>query len=72
MASQKKRAKCWTPVLRDLAAFRRSGSTQCRTVRVVAEASAGWLIVEGCKEDGETSRFSVKASSLCPIQPTLF
>lgn len=71
MASRKNRTKSWTPVLRALATFRRSGSTQCRTVRVVAEASAGWLIVEGCQADGALGRFSVKARSLSPLQPSL-
>lgn len=66
------RTACWKPVLRGLAGFRRSGSTASLTVRVVAEARAGWLMVEGCNADGTPSRFPVKATSLAPLQPGLF
>ena len=41
-------------------------------VRVVAEASSGYMIVEAARGDGSLVRITVKASSLSAPQPALF
>lgn len=43
-----------------------------RSVRVVAEASAGWMVVEAIGRDGVPVRFPVKPRNLEPLQPGLF
>lgn len=41
-------------------------------VRVMAEASGGYMIVEALRGDGSAVRITVKASSLAAPQPSLF
>lgn len=41
-------------------------------VRVVAEASGGYMVVEALRNDGSVVRITVKASSLTAPQPSLF
>lgn len=41
-------------------------------VRVVAEASGGYMVVEAARSDGSLIRISVKAASLAAPQPSLF
>jgi hypothetical protein len=47
-------------------------SRETRNVRVVAEASAGWMVVEAIGRHGLPVRFSVKQRNLEPLQPGLF
>lgn len=41
-------------------------------VRVVAEASGGYMVVEAARGDGSLVRITVKAASLTAPQPSLF
>ena len=41
-------------------------------VRVVAEASNGYMVVEAARGDGSLVRITVKATSLTAPQPSLF
>lgn len=47
-------------------------SREMRTVRLVAEASAGWMIVEAIGRDAISVRFSVKRRNFDPLQPGFF
>ncbi len=41
-------------------------------VRVIAEACAGRMVVEGIGRRGFPVRFTVKRENLAPLQPSLF
>jgi hypothetical protein len=43
-----------------------------RNVRVVAEASAGRMVVEAIGKQGVPVRLTVKRDNLAPMQPDLF
>lgn len=58
--------------MHELASFQSPRGTQLLTVRVVAEARSGWMVVEGLNEDGMQVRYAVKAKNLMPLQPSLF
>jgi len=65
----------WTPVPGVLAHYWCSSGKLARgglNVRVVAEASGGYMVVEAARGDGSLVRITVKASSLSAPQPALF
>jgi hypothetical protein len=69
-----KRAK-WVPKPGELAHYWCTSGKLARgglNVRVLAEASGGYMVVEALRNDGTTVRISVKATSLRAPQPSLF
>lgn len=69
-----KKAK-WTPRCGELACYWSRSGTLARgglNVRVIAEASGGYMIVEAARADGSLVRITVKSSSLMAPQPSLF
>ncbi len=63
----------WFPDAGTLVAF--SGRSQkglVRHVRVIAEASAGRMVVEAIGRKGVPVRLTVKRENLAPMQPSLF
>jgi hypothetical protein len=62
----------WLPTPGAIATY--AGPTRAgrRTVRVVAEAVAGHLVVEAIGRKGDRVRFTVKRHSLTQPQPDLF
>lgn len=74
MASKPRKTK-WIPKPGDLAHYWCSTGKLARgglNVRVLAEASGGYMIVEALRTDGTAVRISVKRSSLTAPQPSLF
>ncbi len=65
----------WKPVPGELAHYWCSSGKLAHgglNVRVVAEASNGYMIVEAARGDGSLVRITVKAASLAAPQPSLF
>jgi hypothetical protein len=65
----------WVPVPGELAHYWNTAGKLARgglNVRVVAEASGGYMVVEAARGDGSLVRITVKASSLMAPQPSLF
>lgn len=65
----------WIPVPGELAHYWNTSGKLARgglNVRIVAEASGGYMIVEAARNDGSLVRITVKASSLMAPQPSLF
>ena len=55
-----------------LATYRGRSRRSLRNVRVLAEASAGRMVVEAIGRQGLPVRLTVKQSNLVPMQPDLF
>ena len=69
MATKKK----WIPQPGEMASYQSgSGRRGALNVRVVAEASGGYMVVETVRIDGSPARISVKTTSLSLPQPSLF
>jgi len=67
------RAKsAWLPPTGTLATYRGRSRRSMRNVRVVAEASAGRMVVEAIGRQGLPVRLTVKQENLAPMQPDLF
>ena len=67
------RAKsAWLPPAGTLATYRGRSCRSMRNVRVVAEASAGRMVVEAIGKQGRPVRLTVKQTNLVPMQPDLF
>lgn len=69
------RKQKWTPCAGELAHYWcRSGKLAHGglNVRIIAEASNGYMVVEAARSDGSHVRITVKASSLTAPQPALF
>jgi hypothetical protein len=67
------RAKsAWFPPAGTLATYRGRTRQSMRNVRVVAEASAGRMVVEAIGKQGVPVRLTVKRDNLLPMQPDLF
>jgi len=66
-------ANSWWPDAGSLVSFSgRSQKGQTRNVRVIAEASAGRMVVEAIGRKGIPVRLTVKRENLAPMQPDLF
>lgn len=69
------RKKKWIPQPGELANYWCTSGKLARgglNVRVIAEASGGYMVVEALRGDGSAVRITVKASSLAAPQPSLF
>jgi hypothetical protein len=67
------RAKsAWLPPAGTLATYRGRSRRSLRNVRVLAEASAGRMVVEAVGRQGVLVRLTVKQTNLVPMQPDLF
>jgi hypothetical protein len=67
------RAKtAWLPPAGTLATYRGRSHQSMRNVRVLAEASAGRMVVEAIGRQGLPVRLTVKQANLVPMQPDLF
>lgn len=65
----------WLPEIGVVATYVGRASRLARggyNVRVVAETSAGRMLVEAIGRRGSPVRFTVKRENLAPLQPTLF
>ena len=62
----------WMPPAGTLATYRGRSRQSMRNVRVVAEASAGRMVVEAVGKKGMLVRLTVKRDNLAPMQPDLF
>lgn len=62
----------WLPPAGTVAVFAGRSKKTARNVRVVAEASAGRMVVEAIGRKGVPVRFTVKRENLAPLQPGLF
>ncbi|MBL8429065.1 MAG: hypothetical protein JNJ95_04125 [Dechloromonas sp.] len=62
----------WIPPAGTLAIYRGRSRQSTRNVRVVAEASAGRMVVEAVGKKGVLVRLTVKRNNLVPMQPDLF
>ncbi|MBK7645699.1 MAG: hypothetical protein IPJ12_00535 [Betaproteobacteria bacterium] len=67
------RAKsAWFPPAGMLVTYRGRTRQSIRNVRVVAEASAGRMVVEAIGKQGVPVRLTVKRDNLLPMEPDLF
>lgn len=67
------RAKsAWFPPAGMLVIYRGRNRQSIRNVRVVAEASAGRMVVEAIGKQGVPVRLTVKRDNLLPMEPDLF
>ncbi|MGE5469973.1 MAG: hypothetical protein ACM3X0_04155 [Bacteroidota bacterium] len=62
----------WLPPAGTLATYCGRSRRSMRNVRVVAEASAGCMVVEAIGKQGLPVRLTVKQANLAPMQPDLF
>ena len=62
----------WLPPAGTLATYRGRSRQSMRNVRVLAEASAGRMVVEAIGKKGLLVRLTVKRDNLAPMQPDLF
>lgn len=62
----------WTPSPASIAIYMGRSKASTRTVRVVAEAVAGRMVVEAIGKKGVKVRLTVKRESLKEPQPDLF
>ncbi len=62
----------WWPPAGTLATYRGRSRQMTRNVRVVAEASAGRMVVEAIGRQGVPVRLTVKRENLWPMEPDLF
>ncbi|MDP2881302.1 MAG: hypothetical protein Q8N89_06950 [Azonexus sp.] len=62
----------WLPPAGTLAIYRGRTRQSTRNVRVVAEASAGRMVVEAIGKRGAPVRLTVKRENLLPMEPDLF
>lgn len=70
-----RRKKPWLPEIGCVAGYVGRSSRMAKAgynVRVVAEACAGRMIVEGIGRRGILVRFTIKRENLAPLQPGLF
>lgn len=67
-----KKPSPWLPPAGALACYRGRSLRSMRNVRVVAEASAGRMVVEAIGKQGVPVRLTVKRENLSPMQPDLF
>lgn len=69
------RKQKWIPKPGDLAHYWCRSGKLARgglNVRVVAEASGGYMVIEAARGDGSLVRITVKAANLTAPQPSLF
>lgn len=62
----------WQPGAGHLATYAGRSPKSVRNVRVIAEASAGRMVVEAIGRQGNPVRITVKRENLAPMQPDLF
>jgi hypothetical protein len=62
----------WVPPAGTVATYLGRSRKLSRTVRVLAEASAGRLVVEAIGRQGVPVRITIKQENLKPLQPGLF
>jgi hypothetical protein len=62
----------WMPPAGTMATYRGRSRQSMRNVRVLAEASAGRMVVEAIGKQGVPVRLTVKRENLVPMQPDLF
>lgn len=62
----------WLPPAGSLVTYRGRSRQSMRNVRVVAEASAGRMVVEAIGKQGVPVRLTVKRENLLPMEPDLF
>ena len=71
----KRKKSVWLPQIGIVATYVGRSSRMAKggyNVRVVAEACAGRMVVEGVGRRGVSVRFTVKRENLAPLQPGLF
>lgn len=64
--------KHWLPQAGLVATYAGRSKKTARNVRVIAEASAGRMVVEAIGRQGVPVRFTVKRENLSPLPPCLF
>lgn len=62
----------WLPCAGTVATYLGRSRKLSRNVRVIAEASAGRMVVEAIGRQGVPVRLTVKQENLKPLQPGLF
>ena len=62
----------WFPCAGTVAVYAGRTKKSARNVRVIAEASAGRMVVEAIGKQGVPVRFTVKRENLAPLPPGLF
>lgn len=62
----------WLPAAGTVASYAGRNPKLARNVRVIAEASAGRMVVEAIGRKGLPVRLTVKQENLRPMQPGLF
>ncbi|NJD25956.1 MAG: hypothetical protein FIB06_11190 [Betaproteobacteria bacterium] len=62
----------WVPAVGAMATYAGRTAAGRRNVRIVAEASAGRMLVEAIGRKGLPVQFTVKRENLAPMQPGLF
>jgi predicted phosphoribosyltransferase len=62
----------WMPVVGGMATYAGRTAAGRRNVRIIAEASAGRMLVEAIGRKGVPVQFTVKRENLAPMQPGLF
>ena len=70
-----KKKSVWLPLAGTVASYVGRSSRMAKggyNVRVIAEACAGRMVVEGIGRRGYPVRFTVKRENLAPLQPGLF
>ena len=70
-----KKKSVWLPLAGTVATYVGRSSRLAKggyNVRVIAEACAGRMVVEGIGRRGLPVRFTVKRENLAPLQPGLF
>lgn len=75
MANGNRKKTRWQPCPGELAYYWCTSGKLARgglNVRVLAEASGSYMVVEALRSDGSAVRITVKASSLAAPQPSLF
>lgn len=62
----------WVPAVGAMATYAGRTMAGRRNVRILAEASAGRMLVEAIGRKGLPVQFTVKRENLAPMQPGLF
>lgn len=66
------RTQTWLPRAGTFATYAGGTRSASRTVRIIAEAAAGHMVVEAIGRRGHPVRITVKRESIVPLQPSLF
>jgi len=69
---QRNKKISWTPRAGVIVTYVGRSRQSIRNVKLIAEASAGRMVVEAIGKEGVPVRFTVKRENLHPLQPGLF